>query len=91
MREKSTGKKTFSLATLGESVVAESLEGGLELLTVNLLGAGKHGLIWVLRGGVDVIDELWLVLIRRHVSLVLVVLVLRTVEVAGEGAVLRGQ
>lgn len=91
MREKSTGKETFPLATLGESVIAESLEGGYELLTVNLLGAGKHGLIWVLRGRVDVVDELRLVLVGSHVSLVLVVLVLRTVEVAGEGAVLRGQ
>ncbi len=91
MREKSTGKETLPLAALGESVIAESLERGLELLTVNLLGAGKHGLIWVLRGGVDVVDELRLVLVGRHVSLVLVVLVLRTVEVAGEGAVLRGQ
>jgi len=85
MCEEPAGHDSFPLPLLADLVVSEPLEGVSELLPVkrHVLWQGMRA-IRVLRRGVNIVDQIWAVLVGCHVSLVLHVLVLGTVEVPSE-------
>ena len=82
MREEPAGHDSFPLPLLPDLVVFEPLKGVSELLPV------KRHVVWqgmrairVLRGRVNIVDQIRPVLVGCHVSLVLHFLVLGTVEI----------
>jgi hypothetical protein len=83
VREKATSHKTISLPPLCYGIVAEALERIAELVLLQLLTLWQgQGTVGVLRCRVDLIDQVWPVLIASHVRLKLVVLGLSSVEIS---------
>ena len=77
------GHDSLPLSLLTELVIAEPLEGVPELLPV------EGRLLWqrvrairVLRGRVDLVDQIRTVLVGCHISLILNILILSPVEVS---------
>lgn len=82
--EQAPSHKSISLPGLGEGQVLELLEGVSELLSLKLLSFFEGGLIRVLRGRVDAVDQVRAVLIGCHIVFELLVLILSLVEIASE-------
>ena len=53
-------------------------------MAINLGTLGHRGVVWILGGGVDVVDQLGIISVSGHVGFESLVLVLGAVEVAGK-------
>jgi len=68
--EKSPGHHSLTLSLLGYAVIPEAFETVFELLSLHagLLREGM-GPVWVLRSGINVVDEVWPILVGCHICL----------------------
>jgi len=85
VREETSSHEPVSLASLCDGIVTETLQGVAELVLLQLLSRWQgQWAVRVLRCRVDLVNQVWPVLITRHVSLELVILVLRSIEISCE-------
>jgi hypothetical protein len=81
--EKTAGHETVTLPTLGKRVVAETFQGVAKFGSLKLLARGERkGAVRILWGRVDLIDQLRFVLIGCHISLILEILFLCSIEIS---------